>query len=176
MPVWSRLAPFIVAASVAAASGCAGPPQGADNDTQLRAAFNRGLARQERNRPFEMREVLPGQWTRLWFFPGYTDPDLIEDVVGGPWKGAPTEVPEGGIAVVLRGPGESVRGFIWDTEDVSTYCLPDDLKPVGPTNRFVLLGPVPQDDPKRHVLTSAKPRARRACIKVALTRTGVPGR
>lgn len=143
---------------------------------QLRAEFDRGLARQERNRLFEMGEVLPGQWTRLWFFGGYADPDLIEDVVGGPWEGAPTEVPEGGIAVVLRGPGESVRGFIWDTEDVFSDCLPVGLEPVGPTHRFVLLGPVPQEDPNRHVLTSARPRARRACTQDALARTKVQGR
>ncbi len=177
VPGWSRLASSIVAASIlASAAGCAERPRGADSDTELRAAFNRALAHKERGRPFEIRELLPGQWTRLWFFGGYASPDLIERVVGDPWDGAPTEVSEGGIAVVVRGPGESVRGFIWDTGGrVFTDCLPADLEPVSPTDRFVLLGPVPQEDPKSHVLASAKPTARRACIRDALTPTGAPG-
>jgi len=160
-----RFSVAIVAAGLlGGVAGCRVVPGTADSDTELRGELNRGLDSQVRGRSFLMRDALPDEWTRMWFFFGYTPRSVIEHTVGLPWDGAPDEVPEAEVAVVVRGPGERVRGFMWDTDRiVFTTCLPNG--PVTPDDPFVLLGPVPQEDADSNLLARARPASRRSCSR-----------
>lgn len=164
--VRSRLQ-IALAGVVLLSGGCGGFLGGADSDTDLRDAFDRGLAGQQRGRPFPMRAAMPGAWTTIWFFDGYITDDMIEDEVGAAWDGAPDEIPEEATAVVVKGPGERVRGFMWDTGDVFSSCLPYFL-PVRPGDSFVLLGPVSGEDPSRNELSRAATKPRRDCFRYSV--------
>lgn len=110
-----------------------------------------------------MRDALPGDWTALWFFGDYTPEEVIEDAVGAPWPGAPSEVPEHATAVVVRGPGDQVRGFMWEGGKVFTDCLPMANRPLTPEDRLILLGPLAGEDQDGNLLLADTPRARRQC-------------
>lgn len=157
-----------VSALALTSAGCRDSFRGAESDEELRAAFNKGLAQQVRGRPFAMRDALPGGWTALWFFGGYTPADAIEGAVGAPWPGAPSEVPEGDTAVVVRGPGDQVRGFMWGGGKVFSDCLPMANRPVTPDARLILLGPMAGEDQDWSLLLADTPRARRQCPSLAV--------
>lgn len=118
--------------------GCGTPPA----DRAAHAGFVSNLGHQTRGRPFRMRELVPGRWTKMWVFGGYTPSEEITRVVGKPWRGAPAEVPEAESVLVLRGPGSEVRGFTFDgPKGVYTGCMP--AGPIKPNDRYALIGPVP---------------------------------
>ena len=148
----------------------------ARSDAVLRAEVGRRLARQPLNRPFRLAALVPGPFTTLWIFGGYTRAADIERAVGRAWDGAPTEIAEGDRAVVVAGPGDTVRGFLW-TAPRHTYldCLPDG-RALAPADEVVRLGPVPGAAPSSSVVSRSGPRARRACARDSLAAASTPGR
>jgi hypothetical protein len=164
----------LLLAGLAGLAGC-GEPQRAESDVELRAEVNRQLLEQPVDRPFALRSVVPGNWTELWLFGGYTEAADIEAKVGSAWAGAPDQVAEGEMAVVVLGADDRVRGFIWNAPSrMFLDCLADEGSFV-PADRLVRLGPVPGEGARSSVLTRAGGRAQRTCRQTSLAPPSTPG-